>query len=108
MKMFDLVFRSPDSYVDSCFESLNKEERIRIGTKFKDLEHKIFVTHNSLALKKFLPYNNLTDFINDNVEYSLTHEVIHILLYRIGGNPFTYAFDKIDANYEISKISELT
>lgn len=79
--------------------------RLFVGSGcFKTLETDLFETNRDNVLEKVLEYDNLTDFVIGSVENALTHETIHLLLYRIGGFDAFYWLDKIDSNYEISKV----
>lgn len=95
------------SDIDCLYAVYPGGNRIFVGSGcFKELETRLFDTRRDNALKKVLEYTNLTDFVIDNVENALTHETIHVLLYRICGGTYDAFFrlDKIDRNYEISGV----
>ena len=102
--MFEIVLRAPDSYIDSLYEAVYPQNQVMLGSDMALLEHEVFVTWKDKMLDKFLNYTNLTDFVHDNVENSLTHETIHLLLARDEGFNANYAFDDVDKNYEISGV----
>ena len=106
--MIETTLRDDDSYVDSLFEARAWENLIVVGSDMERLERLVFVEHKDTMLDKFLNYTNLTDFVTDNVENSLTHETIHIILDRESGAKASTALDKIDKNYEISGVRGCT
>ena len=103
--MMDIFIAGANSDTYSLYTIYPALNRLFLGTGcFKELETRLFDTYRDYTLEKILKYNNLTDYMVDNAESSLTHETIHILLYEIGGFDAFYWLDKIDNNYEISGV----
>ena len=109
--MMDVFVIGKGSDTDSLYTIYPALNRLFVGSGcFKELETRLFDTHRDKTLKKILDYANLTDFVIDSVENSLTHETIHVLLYRILGAVHTtfYGLDVIDRNYEVSGVRSCT
>ena len=103
--MIDLEIRNDGFYVDSLFESDNYNGKIILGSDLEQLKRKMFETHKHLVKESLKKYGSLDDLLDGNIITSLTHEFLHIVLFKNISFDACYSLDKIDRNYEVSRVS---
>lgn len=80
--MIDLTIRKDGFYVDSLFQTDNYNHKIILGTKLDRLNKKIKAGLLKEALKQ---YRSINEILDGNLEISLTHETIHVVLFHLIG-----------------------
>ena len=102
----NLDFVDPVFFIDSLFATNRNVDTILIGTAdLKQLEKKMFNPMHPDLKNRYKKYTNLEDLATETVEHSLTHESLHIVLYKISGRDACSALDVIDKDHEISEFA---
>jgi len=102
----NLDFTDPVFFIDSLFAINRNFDTILIGTAdLKELEKKMFSPPHPELKDRYRKFSNLEDLATETAEHSLTHEALHIALYKVGGWDACDALDIIDKDHEISEFA---
>ena len=75
---------------------------IYLGGHLEGLEYTYMHFPQLVLDERLFAYNRVSDFIEDNIEYTLAHEFIHLLLYRLCGEGCSEMWDNADRNLRLT------